>query len=434
MKTYLLLFAIMTSMICDAASYEVFKDGNNVILQEKFSNKILKSGTNETEILEYCLDLMAKEDGGRLDIGAGEFFISGSLKIGNNITIAGQGKFTKLIFTGQHSMAEGIQIKDAVDVEIRDVMVISRDQQVRSGIVVDNSGSCYLLNSKVIGFGEYGVVFKNNTFLSKVEGCELGGNLISNIYFEELAKKGRYGDFLPNTISNNTIVGGGKGIETKRAIVANIIGCSIYQTTDIGIHLHSVSNSVLISGCRTFQITGHAVLVEDTDELNVSSNIFCWHTGSGIVVRNAAWGTISANEFIDNGSYNPNVPNNTVTYEEVPESYTFKDGIVLANVSGFTVGNNAIFNWGVCPKMSNGIFEDELSYNNIISGNNINYFENKAIDSNGTNSIVKDNISRASIPYTQLKNETDKNIDKISNIKIIQSFDKSMILEYLEHH
>jgi hypothetical protein len=434
MRTNMFLLAIIISMACHASVYEIYRDAENVILREKYTNKILKESTYESELFEYCLDLMGSEKGGRLDIGAGEFRIDRSLVAGNNITLSGQGKFTKLIFTGGLNNEAGVLIKDVLDVEICDLMIISRNQRVLSGIVVDNSGSCHIRNSKIIGFSEHGVVFRNNTFLSKVEGCEVGGNSVSNIYLEQLAKKGMYGDFLPNTISGNTIVGGGKGIETKRAIVANIIGCTVYQTNDVGIHLHSISNSILVSGCRTFQITGHALLVEDSDELNVSSNIFCWHTGSGIVVRNSAWGTISANEFIDNGSYNPNVLNNTITYEEVAEPYELKDGVVLNNVSGYSVGNNTIFNWGVCPKMSNGIVEDALSYNNIISNNNINYFEKKAVDAKGQNSIVKDNIHRASIPYTQLKHEKDKNIDKVSNIMIIQSFDRDMIKDYLKNH
>ncbi len=425
---------MMVSAVSHASVYEIYKSDQVTVLRERFSGEKLLESANDSEVFEYCLDQLKRENGGRLDIGTGEFRIDRTMEPGSNVTVSGQGKFTRLVFTGEENAEYGILIKDVRDVEIVDLMVISRNQTVRSGIVVENSGSCYVRDSKIIGFAEYGVVFRNNTYLSRVEGCELGGNTVANIFLEELAKEGKFGDFLPNTLSGNTIVGGGKGIEAKRAIVANIIDCTIYQTHNTGIHLHSVSNSVLISGCRTFQITGHAVHVEDSDELNVSSNIFCWHTESGIVVENSAWGTISANEFIDNGSFNPNELNNTVTVDEITDTIELKDGVILRNVSGYSIGNNTIFNWGVCPKMSNGIVEDELSYQNIISNNTINYFENQAIDSRGSQSIVKDNLHRASVPYTQLKNENDKTIRKVSKIKIIQSFDKDMIKEYLRDY
>jgi parallel beta-helix repeat protein len=434
MRTTLFLLAIMISGMCSASVYEIYKNEGITILRERYTGKIMHENAVDSEVFEHALELLSNDNGGRLDIGTGEFTLDRSLVAGNNVTLAGQGKHTKLLFTGQADNGTGILIKDVQDVEIVDLMILSRDQNVRAGIVVDNSGSCHIRDSKIIGFSEHGVIFRNNTFFSTVEGCELGGNLISNILLEELAKEGKYGDFLPNTISNNMIVGGGKGIETKRAIVANIIGCTIYQTGDVGIHLHSISNSVLISGCRTFQIGGHAVLVEDSDELNVSSNIFCWHTGSGIVVKNSAWGTISANEFIDNGSYNPGVLNNTITFDEVSEPIELKDGVVLNNVSGFSVGNNAIFNWGVCPPMDNGIVEDASSYQNIISNNTINYYENQAIDARGSESVIKDNTFKAYVPYTQLKHVANKDSVRQGRVNVIQSFDRSMIEEYLENH
>ena len=42
------------------------------------------------------------------------------------------------------------------------------------------------------------------------------------------------------------------------------------------IHALGHANSLLVSGTRCFQSLGAAVLVEDSDEINVSSCTLCW--------------------------------------------------------------------------------------------------------------------------------------------------------------
>ena len=84
--------------------------------------------------------------------------------------------------------------------------------------------------------------------------------------------------------------------------------------------------------------------------------------------------------------------------------------------------------------MDNGIVEDSSSYQNIISSNTINYYENQAIDARGSESIIKDNTFKASVPYNQLKHVANKDSVRQGRVNVVQSFDRSMIEEYLENH
>jgi parallel beta-helix repeat protein len=434
MKFYIIFITLSLLAFSTKAfsSYVIYIKNSTGICQKEYSGEIIKKDKDPGKLIHYCLNQLKEQEGGKLTIAAGTYKIDQSLHIGKNIQITGDGNATKLIFSGSKKGNGGLMIKDADGVKITNISVLNEDGNVDAGIIVDNSGSCNIKDLTVIGFPKYGIWFRNNTFLSTIDGCTVAGNLVSNIFLDSLSKNGRFGDFIPNTVSNTMIFGGGKGIETRNAIVANIIGCSIYQTKEVGIHLHSVSNSILVSGCRTFQIGSHAVLIEDTHELNVSGNIFCWHTGHGILVKNASWGTISGNEFIDNGSFNLGVKNNSMTFEEVEmKDLEFKNGILLQNVLGYHVGGNTIFNWGVCPKMSFGIEEDEISINNIITGNNINYYDLGAVKSNGKGTIVENNIGMAEIPYITLQRREDRTLIDFTP-KIFQSFETELTEKYIK--
>lgn len=115
----------------------------------------------------------------------------------------------------------------------------------------------------------------------------------------------------------------------------------------------------------------------------------------------------------------------------MPEGYEGKVAILMKNVTGFHVGGNAIFNWGVCPKMKYGIEEDSLSHNNNISNNNINYYAVKGVKSSGTGSIITDNISEGEIPYTRLKKDVDKQKGRTFNTVILQSYQTELTEEFI---
>lgn len=427
-----MLLGLLAFNMKASSSYVIYLEGDIGICKEEYTGKVIKREKDHGALISYCLSLLNEQKGGKMTLAAGTYKIDRPLFIGKNIHVDGDGNATKLIFSGTKKVESALIIKEADGVKITNVSILNKDGNVDTGIIVDNSGSCNMKDLSVIGFPKYGIWMRNRTFLSTIDGCTLAGNQVSNIFLDSLRKDGRYGDFLPNIVSNNMIFGGGKGIESRNSLLVNIIGCSIYQTNGAGIHLHSVSNSILVSGCRTFQITGDAVLIEDTHELNVSSNIFCWHTGHGLSVKNASWGTISGNEFIDNGSYNSGVKNNSATFQAIDnDDHESKNGILLKNTMGYYVGGNAIFNWPVCPKMRYGIEEDEESDNNVIIGNNINYYQLDPVKSNGKGTVTGNNIGVGEVPYLTLQRLKDRTITNFSP-KIIQSFETELTEKYIK--
>jgi hypothetical protein len=155
----------------------------------------------------------------------------------------------------------------------------------------------------------------------------------------------------------------------------------------------------LISGCRSFQITGPAVSVEDTHEFNLSSNVFCWHTEEGVRLTNCNWGTITANEVIDTGSFNPGTRDAQTKFSDIEVNIPLYDGIKLENCQGFTISSNAVFNWPVCPKMDVGIRLDDKCFKNNIVGNNVNYYETADILSSATETEIANNVGYADKPF-----------------------------------
>ena len=110
------------------------------------------------------------------------------------------------------------------------------------------------------------------------------------------------------------------------------------------------------------------------------------------------------------------------------------DGIVLENVSGYTVNSNAVFNWNVCPKMKNGITEDAKSYNNNISNNTVNFYSDSAVVSQGTGTVVTGNVGRGDVPYTSIKWKESKAGEHEFNSKIIQTFQPELTEEYMRRN
>jgi hypothetical protein len=266
------------------------------------------------------------------------------------------------------------------------------------GVVIDNSGTCQVRNVYGQGFSEYGIWLKNNSFLCDISHCTLSGNQKANIYLSQLARNGRGGDYVPNEIKNCIVYRGGNGIECNRALVVNIVGCSVFQPAGHAFYIHSVSNSVLISGARSFQSESHAVVVADSHEINISGSIFCWQRGHGIVLRNVSWGSVSSNNVIDSG---------VLSHNKAPMT-----GIVMEKgCKGLQVTANAVFNWGDQVPMQYGVTEDSSSENNLIAHNNINFFKQLAVQSAGKGTLVKDNVSEGPRAYIGMDRQPSPDFD-----------------------
>jgi hypothetical protein len=121
-----------------------------------------------------------------------------------------------------------------------------------------------------------------------------------------------------------------------------------------------------------------------------------------MVIRDAAWGTICGNNIIDNGSYNPGGVNFKLNFEDLEEEMPLMNGICLSKVRGFNISNNTIFNWELAPKMRYGIHEDGSCFKNVIEGNNINYYLEADVLSEGEQTTVGNNVGLADDTYFEI--------------------------------
>jgi hypothetical protein len=92
----------------------------------------------------------------------------------------------------------------------------------------------------------------------------------------------------------------------------------------------------------------------------------------------------------------------------------------MIDVHGFHVGGNTIFNWDAVPKMRNGVSEDADSRYNIIANNNINYFTEEAVISQGIGTEVHGNVILKDIAHVRL------------NADFMQSFRTEMTDQFIE--
>ncbi|MBM4457068.1 MAG: hypothetical protein FJ011_04755 [Chloroflexi bacterium] len=380
-----------------------------IVFSHNGSYKAITRITHETifasaqagEVIQAAVDAM-DEAGGQVFIEQGRYPLAQPIRLRGRVRLSGAGRGTRLEVIGETgAVLQGLDSAEVADLAI----VAAKGSEAQAGLILDGCGDCQATNVFAGGFAGHGIWLRNHSFLCTVRGCSAAGNDQSNIFLDTLAEKGRSGEFIPNLVTDCMIYGGGKGIETRRTIVANIVGCCVFQTADTGFHVHSQSNSVVITGCRTFQVGKHAVLLEDTDEFNLSSNIFCWHVADGVVIRNANWGTITGNEIIDTGSYNSNVPDRTAGWDTLPKDLPRYSGLKLLKAQGFSVTGNTIFNWPVCPPMEYGIYEDAASFKNNFTGNNVNLYDKEAVLSLGRESTTCNNIGYADRPHRRFSEE-----------------------------
>lgn len=318
------------------------------------------------------------DHGGKVILPEGEISITTPINLKNNVWLQGQGRSTELIVKD----SIGILLKGLKGARISDIAVRSDERHTAfAGIVLDDCGDCVISKVYTEGFQKFGIAVLNKSFLCEINSCKSADNAQANFYFENLNAKGRGGDFVPNIVNNCISYGGNYGFEFNNALVVNITGCTVYQSLSHGYYLHNRSNSVNIAASRSFQVGAEAVYIETSHEVNISSNIFCWQRGHGIVIDNSKWGSVSSNNFIDNGTRT--------------RDGSLRNGVVIKNESqGFQVTSNAIFNWGDQPPMEYGITEDASCSYNIISNNNINYYTKSGVFSEGKESLVNNNIMK----------------------------------------
>ncbi len=382
----------------------VLHDGDRFKVYTDFTRELVGEAARADEAIQGAVDALAGL-GGVATLGRGIFPLTQPVRLADNVHLRGSSRGTRLRVTPENREGVGLICSTVQGARISDLSITGGNAEASvAGIVVEDAMNCQVRDVFAAGFGQYGIWVRNNSFLCEVSGSTLAGNRRANLYMVDM-DMGRYGDFVPNLVSNCIIYGGGKGIECSKTIVLNIVGCAVYQTGDVAYHLHSRSNSVAVTGCRSFQIIGPAVLVEDTHELNLTGNIFCWHTDHGVIIRDCFWGTISGNNVIDSGSYNTGAKNFTEKMADAGADAPNMNGIRLEGARGFNVTGNTIFNWSVCPPMRDGIHEDADSFNNTITGNNVNYYEEEAVHAEGKDTEVRNNVGYGDRAYDGMSTE-----------------------------
>jgi hypothetical protein len=366
--------------------YIVYRCGDSYRVRGQLDGVEVKVTHRADEAIQHAVDLVGGE-GGEVALQRGEFPLQRPVRLASRVWLHGSGRGTRLLVRGEGEEGLGLLCAGLKGCTVSDLAVLADPDGERiAGIALDDCGDCTVRDVLCQGFARYGIWVRNNSFLCQIESCKLAGNGRANLYLDRLAGGGRGGDFLPNLVTNCITYGGGTGIECHRVIVLNIVGCAVFQPGRYAYHLHHTSNSVLISGCRSFQVEEHAVVVENTHELNVSSNIFCWHRGHGIVLRDVSWGAINGNEFIDQGvRARDGAPTN---------------GIVLSEgTQGVQVVGNTIFNWGDQVPLGVGILEDASCRNNLIRSNNINFYTEVDVCSQGEGTLVGEQVSAKEAAY-----------------------------------
>jgi hypothetical protein len=359
---------------------EVFVNNGSFVVRGQLDHEMLLTTSDAGEAIQFAIDELSV-DGGEVLIYKGIYPLDEPLHMKSKVWLQGKGRSTILQVSSSNTEGVGVICKGLKGASISDLTIRPEVNHTGiAGVVLDDCGDCQVHQILCQGFGKYGIWMRNRSFLCEISSCQLADNNLANIFCEKLTGNGRGGDFVPNLINNSTIYGGGHGIECTQTIVLNIIGCVVFQSKEYGFYLRNNSNSVLISGCRTFQIEKHALVVEDTHEANISSNIFCWHRGHGIVLELAAWTTVTGNNIIDTGV-------------RTRDGSEMNGVVVRDSCRGVLVNGNNIFNWGDQVPMHHGITEDPSCYNNQFVANNINYFTGSAIISQGKGTIVENNVS-----------------------------------------
>lgn len=246
----------------------------------------------------------------------------------------------------------------------------------RALVLLDHCGDCEVRQVYAHGSGGSGILVMNQSFMTKLINNSTARNAVAGTHLQG-NDQGRGGDWPPQLILGGTSIGElGDGFRVAHSFCVNLVGCQTYQARGYGFHICEHANSACLSGCRAYQGLSGGVKVDDSHEINISSSIICWNLGPGIQLNDVTWGTVSANNVIDNGG------------RTKPQH-----GIRLSgNTKTIQVSANAIFNWPGHQPMDHGVYEDETCSNNQITGNNISFYQHNAVAVGGRHSVESANL------------------------------------------
>ncbi len=407
-------------------SLDLYRAGDAYYVKGRIDGNQYHKSKTADESLQFAISFL--KNGGEIMLQPGTFELHKQVNLASHVSLRGSGPATSLVLAKGHDTGVALSAvdRDRVVVTSLSLKADKVHPNAKVGVLFEGCGDSSVQDVFCLSF-DHGIMLDKRSFLCEIRGCKIADSRKSGIYTKKLTGQGRGGDFVPNLITNCMVYGGEKGIECENTIVLNIVACQVYQTRLPGFHIHSESNSVVISGSRTFQIQSDAVVVENSHELNISGNTFCWHEGHGIVLRNVNWGLISGNEIIDTGSFNiddQETAGERLSYWiKAPENLDpfKKNGLMLLKgTKGIAVTGNAIFNWGSGPPMLHAILEDDSCEVNNYTGNNINFCD-KGLTINGQGSKESNNVVASEVPHRGGDSITQQRLHRF-DVRLIERF------------
>ena len=362
----------------------IYPDGDKFRAAGWISRGVITVGSSAAEVVQRALDQAGQTGGGKIMLEPGAYRLDRPLRIFKNTLLCGSGMSTVLTVTSGNKEGIGILgvMADRCTVTDLEANADPRNATSLAGVVLDNSADCVIERVLCRDFKHFGFQIRNQTAFTKLYGCTACNNQESNFRLEGLNgwwKEARIGSFVPNLINNCYAYGGGHGFDLSNVVCQNLVGCEVYQARGVGFYLRDGLTSILISGCRSFQGKQQAVFVENANEINISSSIFCWQEGHAIELQNCTWGTVSANEIMDSGAGGREGQNKYHIY-------------MHTDVKGIQITGNRLFCWADQLPTKAGIFEAEDCRDNNIVANTINYFTEQGVVSNGKNSFTAYNL------------------------------------------
>jgi hypothetical protein len=383
MKKLYSLFALIafsvTMLNAQVQNVVIAKRGDSTIARDKFDGKALFSNRSSSIVFQQAADLLYKNKGGTIEVLNGLYEIDSTIVINKNVSVIGSGKSTRFKLSIVNAQNRGIIfLADRADnCTLADFTCIGIPSHNKSaGVVIDSTGFATVRNLFTINFSGYGIWLRNRCFGCKIDNNFTARNGKAGTFISDI-NTSRGGWFAPNKISGGySYYEEGNAFEFSQAICQDIVGCVAYLAKGHGIYMHSQSTSNLISGNRIFMCYGNGITIENTYEMNISSNICGWNNGINLLLDHCVWATVSANEFIDAGGR-----------RDPQYSIYMKNG-----TKSVQIGNNAIFNWWDNQIMRGGVYEDTSCLENQITDNIVNYYKEDAVKALGTNTIAAFNL------------------------------------------
>jgi hypothetical protein len=440
MKRKISIISIVLFFLTSMASAQMQANENLLVFQTDGSYKVFGQVSGKKlyktnyadEAIQFAIDRLPK--GGMVSLQSGKFLVKNQINLKSFITLKGIGASSIIQMQPGHNTGIAIKGDSLVKVNINNLSVINskNDSTIVAAINLSSCGDCQVSDIFCVGMRHAGVWFNSHTYLSEIRSCKFADIKGAGVLLEKLGS-GIGGEYLPNLVTNCIAYRCGIGFLMNRAIVVNLNGCIVHQCKN-AFYLQNGSNSVCITGSRSFQIEEEAVIVDSSHEINITGNIFCWSVKEAIKFNNVRWGTITGNNLIDVGSVNfytrdINTENKQHLVFPPPNDLEIPhySALKLNDVKGVTITSNAMFNWHVCPKMLYGIHEAANCANNIITSNNINWVVNEGVNSLGKNTIVANNLTVADENHLK----PHKGVYQVFDVKTLDDIIEKM-LEYVK--